>query len=379
MTDEPSPVPPGTDPADEALPPAAPIPDEIPPPPPPRRRGPPLVPWVFALAFIVLGWAVMFLWLHPATPSGPGPEAQRVDTLAQQVQTLDAEAKQLAARPVGQPEVLAALGAKIADLAARKPPAPDLSGLEGRLSALEQKAAPPAVDLAPLQQKVASVEQQVAGLASLREQLGKLDHDQQTLAAQVQALTAGAKNADSGLAGRIDDQGKAIDALQGEVGRIDASLGRTTKAARAEAALVALQAGRPLGAIPDAPPAVARFATEPPPTVASLRRAFPAAAQAALAASRPADADKRFLDRVWTRAQNLVTVRQGDHVLVGDPAAGVIARAKDDIDAGDVAGAVDALGTLTGPAGQAVAGWLGSARALLAARAALIGMAAGQS
>ena len=130
MTDESPPAPPGPDPADEALPPAAPVLDEPPPPPPPppRRRGPPLVPWVFALAFIVLGWAVMFLWLHPTTPSGPSPQAQRVDTLARQVQTLDAETKQLAARPVGQPEVLAALRAKLADLAARKPPAPDLVG-----------------------------------------------------------------------------------------------------------------------------------------------------------------------------------------------------------------------------------------------------------
>ncbi|MEO9191221.1 MAG: hypothetical protein ABI224_14675 [Acetobacteraceae bacterium] len=374
MTEEASPIPPGTEP--DAAAPVLDAPLPPPPPPPPRRQPPTLVPWVFALAFIVLGWAVMFLWLHPATTSGPSPEAQRVDTLAQQVQTLDVETKQLASRPVAQPQALAAVQARLADLAARKPPAPDLSALEGRLTALErQKAAPPAVDLAPLQQKLAGVEQQVAGLASVRGQLEKLDHDQQALVAQVQGLTAGAKNADSGLGGRIDEQGKAIDALRGEVGRIDASLGRTTQAARAEAALSALQAGRPLGTVPGAPPAVARFATEPPPTAASLRRAFPEVAQAALAASRPDDADKHFLDRVWTRAQNLVTVRQGDHVLVGDPAAGVIARARDDLDAADVAGAVDALSTLTGPPAQAVAGWLGSARALLEARAALIGMA----
>lgn len=385
MTAETPPVPPGADPDADApvaafAPAAAPVLDEPsppPPPPPPRRQRPTLVPWVFALAFIVLGWAVMFLWLHPATNSGPSPEARRVDTLAQQVQTLDVETKQLAARPVGQPQALAAVQARLADLAARKPPAPDLSALEGRLNALEQqrKTPPPVVDLTPLQEKLAGLEQQVAALAAVREQVGQLAHDQQALGAQVQGLTAGAKNADSGLGGRIDEQAKAIDALRGEVGRIDASLGRTTDAARAEAALAALQAGRPLGVVPGAPPAVARFATEQPPTAASLRRAFPAVARAALAASRPDDADKRFLDRVWVRARNLVTVRQGDHVLVGDPAAGVVARAGDDLDAGDVAGAVDALSTLTGGAGQAVAGWLGSARSLLEARAALIGMA----
>lgn len=406
--------------------PPEPPPEASPLAPPRRRRQRTLVPWVYALAFVVLGWAVLFLWRYPAgTQAQPGQVVERVDALNQHVQTLEAAVKELAARPVAQPQALAALQAEVGGLAARK--APDLSGLEGRIAALEQRPAsatapatasePPApADLAPIQQKLAQLDQQVAklsqapqagadmsavqdrvaalgqqvtalsgrldGITALRDQMGQfgqrmdqLARDQQGLAGNVQSLAAGQKNAESGATSRIAANAAAIEALRGEMNRIDAGLGRAAAGTRAEAALAALQAGQPLGEIPNAPAAVARFATEAPPTVSELRRAFPAVAQKALAASRPDNADQRFVDRVWSRAQNLVTVRQGDRVLVGDPASGVIARAQDDIDAGDVAGAIDALSQLSGPAAQAVAPWLQSAKALVAARAALVGMA----
>ena len=103
---------------------------------------------------------------------------------------------------------------------------------------------------------------------------------------------------------------------------------------------------------------------------------FPAAAQAALAAGRPAPAGKPFLERIWAEAQDLVTIRQGEHVLVGDPAAGVLAHAQTALDAGDLAGAAASVGSLSGPAAHALAGWLDQARGLLAARAALADLAA---
>ena len=49
----------------------------------------------------------------------------------------------------------------------------------------------------------------------------------------------------------------------------------------------------------------------------------------------------------------------------------MLARARGSLDAGDLAGAVAAVATLTGPAAQAMADWLAQARALLDARAAL--------
>ncbi len=140
MSEEHPPVPPGTETIE-----ADPVPVEAPQaepsePPPRRRRQRPLVPWVYALAFVVLGWAVMFLWWHPTGTQVPPAEAERVAALDQQVQALGTQVKQLAARPAGQPQELSALRAQLATLAARQPPAPDLSGLERRIGALEQRA-----------------------------------------------------------------------------------------------------------------------------------------------------------------------------------------------------------------------------------------------
>ena len=83
-----------------------------------------------------------------------------------------------------------------------------------------------------------------------------------------------------------------------------------------------------------------------------------------------------MLARLWAQAQNLVTIREGDNVLVGDPAAGVLDRARTALDAGDLVGAVATVGSLTGPAADAMAGWMMQARALLDARAALADWAA---
>ena len=439
---------------------------------PRRRRQVTLVPWVYALALVVLGWAVMFLWWHPTGTQPQPAEAQRVAALDQQVQALGAQVKQLAARPAGQPQEIEALRTQLAALAARpSAAAPDLSGLERRVSTLEQRKpeeAPAPPDLAPIQQKIAVLEQQVAslvqasqaasqapaqsgtdqaaqtqqaqerlaaqtqqiqerlqqvqdrltglgqqvqermasasqqvqdrftatsqqiaalsgridGFAALRDDIGRIDQkldqlarEQQGTAEKVQSLAAAQKNAEDGLASRISGNEAAIQELRGAVRQLDAGLARAATAAQVQAALAALAAGRPVGTIQGAPPAVTRYATEPPPTLAELRRSFDAVAAQAQAASRPTDQGNGFLDRVWNRAQGLVTVRQGDHVILGDPASGVIAQAREDLDAGDLTGAVEAVSKLTGPPAQAMAGWLQSARSLLAARTALIGMA----
>ena len=150
------------------------------------------------------------------------------------------------------------------------------------------------------------------------------------------------------------------------------------RAVRLQAASAALDAGQSMGAIPGAPPALARFATTPPPTVASLRLGFPAAAEAAHAASQPGITEGQpFLTRAWIRAQQAVTVRQGDKVLVGDPAAGVLEHARMLIDAGDVPGALKTLDGLSPSAKAGMADWMSQARALIDARAALAGMARG--
>jgi hypothetical protein len=107
-----------------------------------------------------------------------------------------------------------------------------------------------------------------------------------------------------------------------------------------------------------------------------LRAAYPKVAEAARLASEPQTQDRSFFERLIARAQQSVVVRQGDHVIVGDPAAGVLARAQEHVSAGDLKGAADVLGALRGPAADAVHDWVDQVHSLIEARAALAAMAA---
>jgi hypothetical protein len=71
-----------------------------------------------------------------------------------------------------------------------------------------------------------------------------------------------------------------------------------------------------------------------------------------------------------------VTVRRGDHVIVGDPAAGVIAKAQQELNDDDLKAAVATLSALSGRAAKAVQPWVAQANAVLEARAALAQLAA---
>lgn len=435
--DEPLPHEPEHVPARDPEPPtytAKRVDDPPPAPPPARRRAGVGAPLVLFLGAVVIGLAVLLLVYFPF-PRGPqaSAEANQLADLQNQVQALTAQVRQLEAQPAGNPAKLAALAQQVDALAHAPAPAQaDLTPIEQRLGALEKQVAEapkpsaptPAVDLAPVQDRLSAVEKQVAELqaaakqppagqselasrvsgiaaavAPLQGQLLKLTAIQQTFsesqqrfASEQQKLAdeqrkladgqqrlanqvAQAGNAETikTLTARLDQQQSALDTLKGDVGKAAATAQQAARAARIQAALASLNAGRPLGTVPDAPAAVARFAHTAPPTMNDLRQRFSAVARQVLAASEPAK-DQKFLDRLWTNAQDLVTVRQGDRVLVGDPAAGIVANAQDDLDRGDVQGAVDVLSRLNGPAAQAASGWVGSAKSLLEARAALLGM-----
>jgi hypothetical protein len=163
--------------------------------------------------------------------------------------------------------------------------------------------------------------------------------------------------------------------LQGSATQLSKLAAQMAQLSSLEAARAALEAGQPLGIIPGAPPALAAFATTPPPTEAALRLAFPGAAQAAEAASIAGNIKGNFWSRVLARLEGLVTIRDGTHVLIGAPASGVLAEAQAELDAGDLAGAVAQVETLSAPTQAAMGNWLSQAKALLAARAALAGMA----
>ena len=300
-----------------------------PPSPPPPRHG---LAWLAAAAIVVLALLQAALWVRVLVPPpGSAPLDQRVQAIEARVAALERRPAPVAA---AQPGPVAA--AQPGPAAAVGPGGPAATGA--------------AADLGPLQARIAALEQR--------------------------PLPAPAPKPDDSLAPRLTADEARLATLE-KTAELPAQLAdRANRVARIQAAFIALSAGRPLGDLPGAPPALARYATTAPPTEAALRLGFPAAAQAALAADHPAPGDKPFMERIWAEAQDLVTIRQGERVLVGDPAAGVLAHAQTALDAGDLAGAAASVGSLSGPAAQALAAWLDQARGLLAARAALADLAA---
>ncbi len=334
----------------------------LPPSPAPRPARDALLPWLWGLGFLVLAGAIGFVWWSFQQPQ-PQPSADR-----QALNDRVARLEQRPAAPAGSVD-LAPLTARVAALEQRPPVSAgsvDLGPLTARVAALEQRATP---DLAPLEARIAALEQQVTGNNQLA---ARLD----ALSGRVDALSARDQSVDSGLAHRLDADDARLATLEHATAQVTAMAEQAARLARIQAAEAALAAGQPLGDLPNAPQAVAHFATANPPTEAALRLAYPQAERAALAASSADTGEKPFLARVLAHAEDLVTVRQGDRVLVGDPAAGVLARARTALDAGDLAGAVAAVSGLSGPPAAAMAAWLADAKALLQARAGLADMAA---
>src|SRR5262249_33527695 len=138
--------------------------------------------------------------------------------------------------------------------------------------------------------------------------------------------------------------------------RIQSAEAAARRALALQAAAAALEAGRPLGTIPAAPPALVRFATAAPPTEASLRRDFAPAAAKAEAASTPA-APAGTMGQIWQRVSSLLTIRRGHAVLVGSSAAVVLGEARQLLDGGDLTGAIAALDALDQGAAAAMAPW----------------------
>ena len=341
------------------------------------------LPILYLVGFLILVSALIYVWRHPTMPQGAVQQAGRVDVLRQDVDqrrqemaALAARLTQLEARPAAQPADLGPVDARLKALETRPAAAaPDLKPIDARLAALEARPLPPPqVNLAPLELRLGTLEaRRPVDLGPVEARLSALDKRQSDMGASLSRLDT--------LESRVAALEPRLAAAEAQGKQTAAGLsGITDRAQRAQRLIAAsglLESGQRLGDIPGAPPAVAKFAHEAPPTDAALRLSFNQAAEAAHRASQPAISDNQpFLDRIWTRAQQSVTVRQGDHVLVGDPIAGVLAGARQSLDAGDLAGAVKALDGLAGPAKAAMAGWVGRAQSLLDARAALAEMAA---
>lgn len=321
--------------------------------PAPTRRRPDLLPLIYVLGFFVLAGAITWLWRNPAAAPPTEQETAQLTTLDQQVRALADRVQRIESRPVPTPP----------------PPAPpsDLRPLEARIAALENRPEPAPPPAAP----EPATKTDLSGIAT------RLD----AVAARQDMLTGRLTSDSGGLNTRIETLETRLAAAERQAGQVAGLADRAGRLARLQSAMAALDAGQKLGPLPDAPPALVRFADTPPPTEAALRLSFPAAADAAHRASQPAiTEDQPLVNRMWTRAQQVVTVRQGERVLLGDPIAGTLALARQRLDAGDLAGTLAALldgpNGLAGPARAAMTDWIGQARALLDARAALAQMTA---
>ena len=299
-------------------------PEPRPPPPGPPAPGPPppgraesrsagVV--LTALAVALLFGGLAWVWSQQQQFA----ETTDVAALREQVRTLQQRLTQVEQRPT---TVAAAPGPAATGPAAAVP------------------AATPAADLRPLEARLAALEQRPA------------------------AVTA-----DPAMADRLA-------ALDQRMAQAERAAARTARLARLQRAAAALEAGQALGEIPGAPAALARFATIAPPTETALRLAFPAASQRAGAASQTASLEPGIGERIWHRVLSLVTVRAGDTVLVGTPAAIALGQAGERLGAGDLAGALTALDGLDPAAGAVIADWRAAAASLLGARGALAAMLA---
>jgi hypothetical protein len=277
--------------------------------------------WLTGLVALVLAGGIVWVWQDRQNPRVASLEAE-LKAAQQRIATLEQRPTPTPAAP--DTARLAALEASVRTVANK--PQVDTSALESRLATLEQRPAPVMPDVTK----------------------------------DVQAAMA---SASADLAAKM----ASLDA------KMQQDLARGTKL---RAASVALDAGRPLGDVPGATPALQRFAQAAPPTEPALRQSFAGYAATAEKASQPTGVGQDLGTRMWAKAQQLVTVRQGDKVLIGAPAATTLAASKGKLDAGDLAGAVAALAPLDPPAAAAMEPWKRDAQALLDARAALASLAA---
>jgi hypothetical protein len=347
--------------------------------PPPSASGatrlfdPTVLPIIVA-AVVLVGAVVWLLGRPPPPPSASGAAS------AEQVGELRARLEALEGRPAPAMPAMPAM--------------PDLAPLDARIAALQRElAARPPVDTAAFapraavegiardaQQRQATTEQAIAGFAQ------RVAANETALAARTQLLEAQAARIaaiEQALAGRIAaleaqmaQQTPRLSALEGQAQRLAALESRAARLAVLEAARAALESGRPLGAIPGAPEALARFANAAPPTEAALRLAFEDAARAGRAASEP-PAGGTMMDSAMARLSGLVTVRRGEEILFGDAAGAEIERARRAIEAGDPEAALRHLARLSPAAREAMRAWIGQAESLVAARAALRQLASG--
>jgi len=351
----------------------APSPQDIAAPPPqapePRRRS--SMPLLYGLGFLILAGGIYAAWEYPHNTVSP--DLQRV---RQQLANIDARLTALEQRPAPTSSVSQAdLDARLTRL--EQGPAStssvsqaDLDKLAARIDAAEAKIADEGKAIAEQSQVIAA-----QGKGVDQTQLNSRVDD---VAGRIEALSGRIQTGLDALRQQTDHLTTRVATLEKTSGSVDAVSQHLNRLARIQEAGLALSAGRPVGDIPGAPPALAQFARTAPPTTTELHDLFVKSEQAAIAAKEPDNTSVPLMDRIWERAQGLVTVHRGEDVVVGSPVAVTLGHARAAMDAGDLKQAISIVETLKGQPREAMAKWLEEAKSVVDARAALADMA-GQS
>ncbi len=343
---------------------------------------------IVALAF---AWGGLS-WEGSEQAAGPA-----LSGLAQRVAKLEANP------PTADGETLKALGERLAAVEARAPQAPpDLTDLNARVDSLELSLKTLAntaakggsvPDAAALNTAVGAAEQRLqtkldAALGDVatvdKTAIDDLEQEVAELKKRIGSLgengaSAGAAPTDSELAALKARIGKLEAALPALTAAVDAGASQTKGAALTLAFANlrdAVAAGHPyateLAALITLAPedsglaALASHADAGIPTLPELVRSFAAASETALAsASTPAGAS--YVDSLLQSVQSLVKIRRIDANATGDDPSAVLARARADLDQGDLGLAAKEVEGLSGAPREAFAVWLDQARSRLAA------------
>jgi hypothetical protein len=181
-------------------------------------------------------------------------------------------------------------------------------------------------------------------LAAFTERLAKLEAMLPELAGAIDKEAAGAKSAALAIAfanlrAAVSD-GRPYAAELDTIGTLAPALGD-------------------LGVLPG-------YAEKGIPTLLDLTRSFVPARDEALAAPAP-EGEASLVGSLMASAESMVKIRRIDDTPAGEGTEAALARAKSALDNGDLASAVKEVETLDDKPRHAFSGWLGDARARLAA------------
>ncbi|MFO7478791.1 MAG: mitofilin family membrane protein [Methyloceanibacter sp.] len=351
------------------------------------------------LAGGVIGVAALALAWNHLDSGGEAVPPAAVANLEQRIAELEA------APPATGGDTIAQLEQRLAAIERDGTQAPgEIATLEGRIAQLESSLKAMAetaeeggsvASTAAIGQQIAEAEQRLnEQIAAARAEgetasvaLGEMQSEIAALKAKLGALAEAEFGVDSDLGPELNALSDRIAKLEATLPELVGALGKEAAGVKSAAVAIAfanLRAavtdGRAYGAELDTIGALApalgdlgilpAHAEKGIPTVPELVRGFDIARDNALAATATPQGES-FLANLWASAQGLVTIRRIDEAPVGEGPDPTLARAKAALDKGDLEAAVKQVETLSGPARESFAAWIGQVRARLGADAIL--------